>query len=106
MSTRKIGIRRRFLLLLFSAVLLSFVVLSALLFHSMYRVQDNAVESGRSVGEAAGEFTETLAENHAKQKLLIDVTENAHHADREIADIAENVKYIALDASKILSNPD
>ncbi len=106
MGTRKMGIRKRFLLLLFSAVLLSFVVLSALLFHSMYRVQDNAVESGRSVGEAAGEFTEALAENHAKQKLLIDVTENAHHADREIADIAENVKYIALDASKILSNPD
>ena len=105
MGTRKMGIRKRFLLLLFSAVLLSFVVLSALLFHSMYRVQDNAVESGRSVGEAAGEFTEALAENHAKQKLLIDVTENAHHADREIADIAENVKYIALDASKILSNP-
>ncbi|MBQ7515664.1 MAG: SpoIIE family protein phosphatase [Schwartzia sp.] len=106
MSTRKMGIRRRFLLLLFSAVLLSFAVLSAVLFHSMYRVQDNAVESGQRVGEAAGEFTEALAENHAKQKLLIDVTENAHHADREIADIAENVKYIALDASKILSHPE
>ncbi len=105
MSTTKMGIRKRFLLLLFSAVLLSFVVLSAVMLNSMYRVQDNAVESGQSVGEAAGEFTEALAENHAKQKLLIDVTENAHHADREIADIAENVKYIALDASKILSNP-
>ena len=65
MGTRKMGIRKRFLLLLFSAVLLSFVVLSALLFHSMYRVQDNAVESGRSVGEVTPEKVRIVQEADA-----------------------------------------
>ncbi len=106
MGNEKKGIRRQFLQLMFLAALLSFAALSAVLLHSMYRVQNNALESGRSVGEAAGEYTESLAENHAKQKLLIDVTENAHHANQEIADIAENTTYIALTTAKILSNPD
>ncbi len=105
MGTEKTGIRRQFLLLLFLAALLSFAALSAVLLHSMYRLHDNALESSREVGKAAGEFTESLAENHAKQKLLIDVTENAHHANQEIADIAENTEYIALTVGKILSNP-
>ncbi len=105
-GTEKKGIRRQFLKLMFLTALLSFAAMSAVLLHSMYRVQDNVLESSRGVGEAAGEYTESLAENHAKQKLLIDVTENAHHANQEIADIAENTKYIALTMGKILSNPE
>ncbi|MBR3457560.1 MAG: hypothetical protein IKH16_05325, partial [Selenomonadaceae bacterium] len=105
-STRKMGIRKRFLIWMFSAALLSFAVLSAVLLLNMYRIQDNAVERGRDVGQAAGRFTEALAENHAKQKLLIDVTENAHHANRELSDIVENVTCIALSMEKILSKPE
>ncbi len=102
----KMNIRKRFLLLLLSAGVLSFIVLGSVSLWGIYDVQQHAMENGIQMGEDAADSMEKLTVNLAQKRLSAVAYKKANIVDRELQTIKEDTARIADTMERILSHPE
>ncbi len=102
----RMDIRKRFLVLLLSAGLVSFFVLGAVSLWGLYDAQQKALENGRHMGAAAGASMEQITVDLAQQELSFSAVEKAQLVERELFSLKEETEYIALLVERILATPE
>ncbi|MBQ9377291.1 MAG: cache domain-containing protein, partial [Schwartzia sp.] len=106
MKFGNMNIQRKILALLLGAGLLSFLVLGAASFYSIYELSADAGKIGRRMGEAAADFTEEFAIERAKQRISDISQEKAQRIEWDMRATIEDAEYIALSAGAILAHPE
>ena len=92
--------------MLFVAGLLSFVILGSLSLWGLYDTQQEAMDNGRLMGEAAGKSMEQITSELAQKQLLSQAQEQANYVDREMFNIKEDTEYTAAMMERILTHPE
>ena len=103
---QKWNIRKRLLVLVLAAGILSFLTLSGLSFYAMSLVKRGMDELGERVSSAGAAFTEELMTHQFKETLKDLAKSRADFIDHETDLIREDVKMMANLMTKIASNPD
>ncbi|MBQ8697609.1 MAG: cache domain-containing protein, partial [Schwartzia sp.] len=106
MNIKSWNIQRKILALLLGAGFLSFFALGAVSFFSMYKLSADAEESGRHMGESAAGFTEELATDLAKRRLLAVSEEKAAHIATYLGELRDDTSYIAQSMTAIFAHPE
>ncbi|WP_297964513.1 SpoIIE family protein phosphatase [uncultured Anaerovibrio sp.] len=106
MIINKFNIQWRFFLLLFMAGLLSFVILGSFSLWGLHNAQQEAMDNGLEMGEAAGQSMEQITGELAQKRLLSQAQEKANYVDREMFTIKEDTEYVAAMMERILAHPE
>lgn len=92
---RKTSVRRRLQLLLFSAGMLSFIVLGAASVLSMYRLHQDALNYGREMVLHALSDVTDITLHLAEQQLMTIAQEKTNHVEGALYEIKKDLAYIA-----------
>ena len=102
----KWNIRKRLLVLVLAAGILSFLAMSGLSFYGMSLVRDEIQNMGVSLGKAGANFTENLVSYHLKKTLNEMAISRAELIERETDIIRQNVKIISNVMTQIATHPE
>ncbi len=101
----KVDIRRRLLRLILFGSILTFALMSVLSMIGVIATWSVLNERGAELSESAAEYIEQFAENQARLHMLMTVESKARHIRADMQSIGIDVKYIAAQMHRILSEP-
>lgn len=104
MNMKKMGIQRRILLLLLSAGLVTFFVLSAASFISLYQGRSDALETGGAMGKTVEGFAEDFAVRQAKKRISDVAEQKAENVEHVVEGILADADNMAKTMTGILSD--
>lgn len=101
----KLNIHKRVLLLVLSAGILSFFVLSVMGFFSMSAIKKDVSEMGMELGESGASYTQNIMTDQIKQTLGALSMSRADYIDRDMERMMHDVEILAETMTEIASNP-
>ncbi|MCR5559897.1 MAG: cache domain-containing protein [Schwartzia sp.] len=104
MNMKKMGIQRRILLLLLSAGLVTFFVLSAASFISLYQGRSDALETGGAMGKTVEGFAEDFAVRQAKKRISDVAEQKAENVEHVVEGILADADNMVKTMTGILSD--
>ncbi|MBR5913990.1 MAG: SpoIIE family protein phosphatase [Selenomonadaceae bacterium] len=101
----KLNIHQRVLLLVLSAGILSFFVLSGIAFYGMSAIKRDVSEMGTELGESGVTYTQDLITNQLKQTLGALASSRAEYINHEMERLMQDVIILSETMTEIASNP-
>ena len=101
----KLNIHNRVLILVLSAGILSFFVVSIISFFGMSNIRQNALDMGTQLGEEGANYTQNLMSVQLKETLGELAESRATFIDHELEYMKENVIVLADTMTEIMQNP-
>ena len=92
----KLNIHKRVLLLVLSAGILSFFVVTLISSFGMTEVRQNVLDMGKNLGESGANYTQTLMTSQLKQTLGELAESRAKFIDHELEFMKENVIILGI----------
>ena len=102
----KLNIRQHVLLLMFGCCLFTFLVITAVSFHSFLDIRDAVRGEGDLLSKRLSDSLGNFSEASIKKRLAENAELRALYIDRELDVIGDNVRFFSTGISNILQSPE